>query len=116
MRTRVYVAGPITQGCLEHNIHQARQAGMQLLKAGYAPLVPHLTCFMAGDSPQILPEGTQCADWYAVDLPWVSVSHAVLRLPGKSIGADLETQLADQLGIPVFYDINLLIKHLPKEK
>lgn len=117
MKTRVYVAGPITkpEGGLQENIDQARAAGLALLRAGYSPMVPHLTCFFAGNTPEVLPAGTTASDWYAVDLPWVSVSQAVLRLPGASVGADLETGEAYRRGIPVFYDVLSLLASLPCE-
>ena len=112
-RIRVYIAGPITKGDLQTNVNNARQTGMRLLKAGFAPMVPHLTCFMGGNTPEVLPNGTVHEDWYAADLPWVAVSDAVLRLPGESTGADLETGLALRLGIPVYYSADELIAQPP---
>lgn len=113
MRTRVYIAGPISKGVLQDNIDRARDAAMALLRAGYSPMCPHLTCFMGGNTPEVLPAGTKHEDWYATDLPWVAVSQAVLRLPGESVGADLETKLADELRIPVYHDIEELMRMLP---
>lgn len=110
MRKRVYVAGPISLGPIRENIRTATVAGMALLKAGYAPLVPHLTCYMGGAIPEALPGGTRAEDWYETDLPWVSVSQAVLRLPGESVGADKEVALAESLGIPVFYHLGDLLE------
>jgi hypothetical protein len=117
MKTRVYVAGPITKpkGRLQAKIDMARAAGLALLRAGYSPMVPHLTCFFASNEPEILPAGTVHEDWYSVDLPWVAVSQAVLRLPGESRGADLETDLAFELDIPVYYDLPSLLASLPSE-
>lgn len=114
MRMRVYVAGPITKGDLRENINKARAAGDQLLKAGFAPLVPHLTCYWAGDTPEVLPSGTVQEDWYAIDLPWVAVSEAVVRIPGESTGADKEVALARSLGIPVYESVESLIAHWGK--
>ena len=71
MRKRVYVAGPISLGPIRENIRTATVAGMKLLKAGYAPLVPHLTCYMGGAIPESLPGGTKAEDWYQSDLSWV---------------------------------------------
>jgi hypothetical protein len=113
MRTRIYIAGPITKGPLADNIRRATEAGVALLRAGYAPLVPHLTCYYGGPVPEVLPCGTRAEDWWAADLPWVAVSHAVLRLPGESVGADMETALAERLGIPVYHDLGTLIRELP---
>lgn len=114
MRTRVYVAGPISKGDLRANLTQAREAGQKLLKAGYAPMVPHLTCYWAGDTPEVLPDGTTHEDWMGLDLPWVAVADAVLRLPGESTGADREVALANSLGIPVYSRLDDLLNLLPK--
>jgi hypothetical protein len=113
MRTRVYVAGPIAIGDLRENIDHAREAGHALLKAGYAPLVPHLSCYWSGDTPEVTPKGTCHEDWMGVDLPWVGVAHAVLRLPGVSKGADTECEYALSRGIRVFYRIEDLLQWLP---
>lgn len=113
MRQRIYVAGPISRGDLAHNIQQAREAGDRLLKAGFAPFVPHLSVFWSGNTPEVLPAGTTAEDWYAVDLPWVAASDAVLRLPGESVGADKEVALAIELGIPVYYNLDALLAHPP---
>ncbi|OWK34349.1 hypothetical protein FRUB_10320 [Fimbriiglobus ruber] len=53
----------------------------------------------------VLPGDTTHEDWMGVDLPWVAVSDAVLRLPGLSTGADLETAEAMGRGIPVFHSV-----------
>lgn len=116
MRTRVYIAGPITKGPLEANIRQATEAALALIRAGYAPLCPHLTCYVGGPVPEVLPAGTTHDDWYEADLPWVEVSDAVLRLPGESVGADLETALAERLGIPVFHSLPALIASSPARR
>jgi hypothetical protein len=115
MRKRIYVSGPITKGDLRRNIKQATDAGIRLLRLGYAPLVPHLTCYMSGDAPEVLPCGTVHEDWYDSDFSWVAVSHAVLRLPGESDGADRETSLARNFGIPVFDSIDDLVKTVPAD-
>jgi hypothetical protein len=107
----VYVAGPISKGDLRENIRIACDAGMRLLKAGFAPLVPHATCYLDGTGePHILPSGTTHEDWMAADLPWVSVTQCLLRLPGESVGADQEVEKARSLGIPVYFDIDTLIQ------
>lgn len=114
-RTRVYIAGPITKGDLATNIKRATDAALDLLRAGYAPLCPHLTCYMGGPTPEVLPCGTRHEDWYGVDLPWVAVSQAVLRLPGESVGADLEVAKAVEFRIPVFDTLAELLKELPPQ-
>lgn len=115
-RMRVYVAGPISKGSLAENIRVGTEAGIRLVKAGFAPLVPQLTCYMGGPTPAVLPSGTTYADWMAATLPWVAVSDAVLRLPGESTGADLEIALAKRRGIPVYTSLDVLLTVSPTVK
>lgn len=67
---------------------------------GYAPFNPMLTMMFPGH------EHTPHDIWMEVDIPWVAVADAVLRLPGESVGADLETGYAEEQGIPVFYGLD----------
>jgi hypothetical protein len=118
---RVYIAGPISKGDLAHNLNQATAAFVALAKAGIAPLCPHWSAFSSPCSPipgtnAVAAVGTvhgndrmSHADWMAVDLPWVEVADAVLRLPGESSGADREVAHAEARGIPVFTDLDALI-------
>lgn len=114
-KLRIYVAGPISKGDLRHNIQQARDASVALMKAGFAPFCPHLTCYMAGDTPEVLPCNTVHEDWYGIDLPWVAVCDGLLRLPGESTGADLEVQCAGQNAIPVYHSVDELLANPPKD-
>lgn len=119
-RKRVYVSGPITRGPLAHNINQAVAASLYLLRSGFAPFCPHLSCYSGPATAT--PEGHVVAfatregapgvtwhDWIEMDLAWVAASAAVLRLPGDSKGADLECAEAERLGIPVYGDIFELV-------
>lgn len=45
-----------------------------------------------------------------VDYEWINVCDCILRLPGKSTGADLEVAHASMKGIPVFYSLEELKK------
>lgn len=108
MRTVCYVAGPISKGDLVANIRQAHEAGMALIRAGLSPIVPHGNCFWGNDvsdgafAPSSLPAGTTLQDWYGMDLAIVARCDCVLRLPGESVGADMEAAEAGRLGLPVF--------------
>lgn len=122
---RVYIAGPISKGDLCHNLNQATEAFVTLAKAGFAPFCPHWSAYSkpafrdvlpGGSGPAVLCEATVSgndrmthADWLNVDLPWVEVSDAVLRLPGESAGADREVSHALALRIPVFYSVAELV-------
>jgi hypothetical protein len=109
IRPRVYVAGPITQGDLQQNIDRAREATRRLIEAGFAPFCPHLTCFLAGNEPSVT-AGVPHETWLEIDVEWVKVSHALLRLPGPSVGADHEEAVALTHRIPVYCDLALLIR------
>lgn len=103
-RPRVYISGPISLGDPEHNFTQAAAAQRELIRLGFAPLNPMLSMKLPGH------EAISHADWIASDLPWVELSEAVLRLPGKSVGADMETDYAAKHDVPVFHDIDSLNK------
>jgi hypothetical protein len=96
---RVYVSGPYTQGDTEQNVRTAMQAAAALMEAGHAPFCPHLSHYIDIERPQPYDE------WLRVDLAWVAVCDAVLRLPGVSPGAEIEVDRAEHLGIPVYYNI-----------
>lgn len=115
-RLRVYVAGPISQGDLGANIRQATAAGKRLIEAGFAPLIPHLTCYYDGDPPRAIAGGIPHEAWLDVDLPWVAAADALLRLPGESAGAGQEVSHAIALGIPVYTDIHNLIGNPPPRR
>lgn len=105
----VYVAGPISRGDLRGNIRRACEAGLALMRARIPVLVPHLTCYMGGPAPEVLPAGTTPADWYGMDAVLVGRCDALLRLPGESAGADLEADRMRRLGRPVFSRVEEVI-------
>lgn len=114
----VYIAGPISKGPLDENVRQANHAMIRLMRAGFAPFNPMLSCFVGwpeSREPEVLPRGTVHDDWYGMDLAWVAVCHALLRLPGESRGADLEVAHANKLGIPVFDSVDMLVAALKTE-
>ena len=93
-RTRIYVVGPYTSDP-EVNTEYAMWVGDQLLRLGFAPMVPHLTHFMHERRPQ------DYRVWMELDLAWMECADYVLRTAGPSTGADEEVELAEKLGIPV---------------
>lgn len=116
-RPRAYIAGPISQGDLKHNLNQAKRAFSDLERLGYAVLCPHLSCYLGetgsadqdyATRPQIDPFGFGHERWLENDLPWVRVADLVYRLPGDSVGADQEVALAKSLGIPVVTSLEQL--------
>jgi hypothetical protein len=99
---RVYVSGPYSADP-EHHTQAAIDAADQLLAAGHAPYVPHLK------HPWVQATSHPYEVWLGLDIAWLQVADAVLRLPGTSPGADRETALAEQLGIPVHHNIQDLL-------
>ena len=106
MRPRVYISGPLTSsGNVRENLDRAMAAARMLIGAGFAPFVPHLTYHI--DPAEAIPHDV----WMEIELPWVSVADAILRLPGESVGAALEVDRAQKAGIPVFATIADLARH-----
>ena len=99
---RVYVAAPYKIGNVEANVRRAIDAGTALLARGHQPLVPHLNHYWNALAPH--PERT----WLDLDLAWLEVADAVLRLPGLSHGARRECIHARALGIPVYDSIDAI--------
>jgi len=86
------------------NLDLAISAARALIDAGFAPFTPHLSYHI--DPVEEIPHDT----WMTIELPWVAVADAVLRLPGESLGAEIETAEAMRLGIPVFSTIADLVE------
>ena len=109
-RPRVYISGPITKGDRRANFQQAADAHKTLMLAGFAVLNPMLTMRLPGAF--VIPHDT----WIANDLPWVAVADAILRLPGRSKGADIECEHALIHGIPVFHELRDLLQCHAKQR
>ena len=105
-RPRVYISGPLTgSGNILENVERAMHAARTLIDAGCSPFCPHLSYHL--DPAEELSHAT----WMEIDLPWMYAAQAVLRLPGESRGADIETARAKDLKIPVFHSLADLIAH-----
>lgn len=122
----IYVAGPIRRGSLRDNIRQADQAMYDLMTAGFAVINPMLSCYAGGQHARpslsaVVPDAGACgpfkewpiddtSPWLSMDLELVARCDAVLRLPGESTGADGEVAHAHDLDIPVFRDLDSLLR------
>ena len=110
MRPKVYISGPLTSsGSVRENLERAMGAARALIDAGFAPFCPHLTYHI--DLGEEIPHAT----WMEIELPWAAVADAVLRLPGESVGADIEVAHAERLGVSVFHSIAELSEHFTLE-
>jgi hypothetical protein len=109
---RVYIAGPISKGNMLRNCIRGMKVAHQVLKLGYIPFCPHQSWIWQQVTPLTHNE------WLEYDFRWIELCDAVLRISGKSIGADLEERFAKEHGIPVYYSIRELKKkcRLPGKK
>ncbi len=99
----VYVSGPLeTSGDYMHNIKTAIDAADKLLSMGHTPYVPHLNGFW-----HMLHPRTRIG-WLQLDMSFIKVCDAILRLPGDSLGADAEVERAIQLDKLVYYNMEEL--------
>ena len=105
----VYVAGPYS-GDTDANIAKALFYADQLLEVGYVPYVPHLSHYWN------LEYSHDYETWMGQCLEWVARCDALVRVPGKSPGADREVEHANYLNIPVFYTLQELYEYKPKEE
>jgi len=96
---KIYIASPYTKGDVAVNVKRQLDAADELIELGFAPFVPLYYHFQHMFSPK--PYET----WTKLDNEWIQQCDALLRLKGESKGADAEVKLAEELGIPVFYNI-----------
>ena len=92
---KVYIASPYTNGDTAVNVKTQIDTFIDLLDNGYLPFAPLLTHFVHMAHPRPYDY------WTAYDDEWLKMCDVLLRLPGKSEGADREVGLAKSLGIPV---------------
>lgn len=104
----IYIAGPLSSsGMGETNIRNAILVADKLYRytnslQGY---VPHLSFFWS----LIVPNIATHEYWLEYDFNIILRCDALLRIGGKSYGADKEVKFAIKNNIPVYYDIIKLI-------
>lgn len=103
---KVYIASPYTnkgeikdRKVMEMNVYRQMETFNELVNRGMCPMAPLLSHFQHQEYP--LP----WEKWMEMDYEWISVCDVVLRLDGRSTGADLEVAHAEKLGIPVVYSL-----------
>ena len=113
-KLRVFVSGPISTvdparsepayDQIIGHIRAAVDVGSTLLKLGFAPYIPHLTHYFNLMAPQ------PYEVWIELDRAYLDVCDCMLRLSGKSSGADREAAYAHGRGIPVFATVAELVR------
>lgn len=102
--TLVYIASPYSFGDQNINVWYSMGIGDELIKAGITPVMPLLFHFF----DQAFPHSYET--YMRMSFEMLSRCDALLRLPGVSAGADRECIAARKSGIPIFHDIDKLIK------
>src|SRR3972149_3487679 len=102
-KTRVYVCGPLTTGDPAVNIRKAIDAAEELMKAGYAPIIPHLMYSWQMVYPHSWDE------MMSICVEQVKACDILFRLPGESRGADVEEDLARKRNMPVVKSVSALM-------
>ena len=100
----IYIASPYNIGDKLTNVRSSLEVANSLMDKGFIPYAPLLNHFQNEMFPR--PE----IDWLVFDVSWISKCDALLRLPGRSSGADQEINVANMIRKPVFYSIEELLK------
>ncbi len=103
----IYVSAPYSLGDVVSNVRYACEIGDKILAKGHIPFVPHLSHFWHFISPKSYEE------WLRIDSAIVPRCDALLRVDGKSPGADIEVDIALQHEIPVYYSLDDIPKYIP---
>lgn len=105
---RVYIASPYTNGDVTDNVARHIACADALMDLGYSPYVPLLCHFHHTVFPR------PYEDWFNHVTQWIGHCDALIRLPGKSPGADKEMEIARKLNIPVYLSIEDLQNDKPQ--
>jgi nucleoside 2-deoxyribosyltransferase len=98
-KIKVYIAGPLnSSGIVSVNIKNALDVMEALWRKGHIPICPHLNFFWEVLYPKTYEE------IMPYDIELVKICDCILRLPGKSRGADMECEVAKSLGMPIYYN------------
>ena len=103
---KVYIASPYSMGDPVANVNRQIDMASALRNYGFTAYIPLMSHFEHERHPR--PWG----DWIEHDLEWLKVCDCVLRLSGESKGADMEVEYAVKLGIPVFFNLEVLIAEI----
>ena len=93
----IYLAGPMTVGHRIHNIRDGILAAHRIMKRGHFVYIPHLN-----DFTELVAGEEHYEFWMAQDFGWIKRCDALVRIPGKSLGADREVEYANKIGRIVF--------------
>ena len=114
----VLVTGPYRSGTnndpgrMKANLRKMEDAALRLFRAGHIPFIGEWVAQpllkVAGAKKICDPKANEIL--YPVAVRLIRKCDAILRLPGDSEGADGDVRIARQLNIPVYYDLEQLLR------
>jgi len=110
---KIYVAGPYsadTEVGILCNVGNAIDVGIELMKKGHLPYIPHLSHWV--DKRMIFKYSWE--DWMEFDFKWLKKCDALFYIE-SSKGADMELELAKKLNKQVYYKIGDVPEIISKE-
>jgi len=103
MKKKVYIASPYSHGDVGKNVKLQMDTAIILIDNGYVPFVPLLNHFLHMANPR------KEEVWMDYDMEWLNSCDILLRLPGKSPGADAEVRAARLRAMPVYHSLYSLM-------
>lgn len=97
---KIFISSPYTLGDQLENVKVQMKCANTLIDLGFCPFVPLLFHFQDSEYPR------PYEDWLKICFKWLEKCNGIIRLPGKSSGADREVAHANLLKIPVFYSLD----------
>lgn len=116
-KKRVYVAGAYSaDNVLDvlRNMNRGIRLSSKVFMLGYAPFCPWLDYQFALNARLDEGEDVTLENYYGYSMAWLEASDAVLVVPEKhetSKGTQAEIKRANELEIPVFFDINDMVDY-----
>lgn len=100
-KVRIYIAGPYASDP-EANTREAMEIGRQLLCAGHAPYIPHLSHYLDLYVEEVTGSRLPAQVYYDLDLIWLAACEAIVMFGRweRSRGAMLEYEFAREHNIP----------------
>lgn len=93
----IYIASPYTIGDVAENVSRQIAAAHHILDMDHCPIAPLLSHYLH------IYKQRPYKDWMDMDMALIKRCDILLRLPGKSSGADEEVEFANSLKIPVAF-------------
>ena len=107
---RIYIAGKLNDDACGYikNVHRMIKTAREVRRAGFSVYVPGLD-FLEG----LVDGHFEYEDYFQNSQPWLAASDAVFLVPGweTSSGTKREIELAGELGIPVFENLDQMVEN-----